>query len=305
MRFGQIGEVALSALIEALAPEPARANRDLRLGDVVSVSERVALGIEKHEHALLLVIVEPEEKRDRSQHGRRCAGAKKPRQRQSRQEHQNKAAEADCQRGAQIGLQQYQQHRGGDQRAGRDQRPPGRHHADWQRRIEPRQNEHDNRLHQFRRLEHERPEIDPALATAADGADRLHSDEQQQHHRVSGIGHELDEIPPQPRRQQGKHEKHRELDEVRCRIGLPTAAAGRVQYKRPKAHQRNQRKQHPPWLARDRDRDDAHCAAGSEAPGAGAACAGFEAAGGAASVTAGAAADTGTRLSASTRAKPS
>jgi hypothetical protein len=43
VRLGQVVEVALRALAEALAEQPARADRDLRLGDVVAGSERIAL----------------------------------------------------------------------------------------------------------------------------------------------------------------------------------------------------------------------------------------------------------------------
>ena len=54
----QEAQLALRALQEALAPDAARAERDLRLDDVVAGAERIALGVEEGEHPLLLVVVQ-------------------------------------------------------------------------------------------------------------------------------------------------------------------------------------------------------------------------------------------------------
>ena len=50
-------EVPLGALQEALAPQPARTERDLGLDDVVTRAERIALGVEEHVDALALIAV--------------------------------------------------------------------------------------------------------------------------------------------------------------------------------------------------------------------------------------------------------
>ena len=57
---------------EALAEQPARAERDLRLQDVIAGAERIALRIEEGEDAVLLVIVQ-ELPGDRDRRGHRRA----------------------------------------------------------------------------------------------------------------------------------------------------------------------------------------------------------------------------------------
>src|SRR5260221_4319016 len=53
--LGQEVEMALRAVQEALAEEPARAERDLRLQDVIAGAERIVLGVEKGVDAVALV----------------------------------------------------------------------------------------------------------------------------------------------------------------------------------------------------------------------------------------------------------
>ena len=56
MALGQEVELTLGAEQEPLAGDAARAERDLRLQDVVAGAERIALGIEEGEDALALVV---------------------------------------------------------------------------------------------------------------------------------------------------------------------------------------------------------------------------------------------------------
>ena len=49
----------MGPLHEALAHQPARADGDLRLEDMVAGAERVALGVDQGQHALLLIIMQP------------------------------------------------------------------------------------------------------------------------------------------------------------------------------------------------------------------------------------------------------
>ncbi len=56
--FGQEAQVGLGALQPALPARAARADGDQRLVEVVADSARVDLGIEQHEHAVLLVVRE-------------------------------------------------------------------------------------------------------------------------------------------------------------------------------------------------------------------------------------------------------
>ena len=168
MRFGQVVEMALRTLVEALARETARTDGDLRLGDVIAITQRVAFGIEEGEHALLLIGLQTEEERDWRQNRARRSRTDEPAQRQAGSEHHHRPAEDDRQRRAQIGLQQHQRHGCQDQQAGR------RDHADRQCGIVARENQHDGGLHQLGRLQLHEAEIEPTLAAATDEPDRLH-----------------------------------------------------------------------------------------------------------------------------------
>ena len=59
-------EVRLRAVQPALAEQAARADRDLRLNDVVARAERIGLGIQEREHARLLIVAH-----ERPEHGQR------------------------------------------------------------------------------------------------------------------------------------------------------------------------------------------------------------------------------------------
>ena len=67
--LGQVIEMALRPLQQSLAEHPARAERDLRLHDVIARAERVILRIEEGQHAFLLIVMQEleseEARRDR------------------------------------------------------------------------------------------------------------------------------------------------------------------------------------------------------------------------------------------------
>ena len=102
--------MALAALQKALAEEPARAERDLGLQDVVAGAERVAVRIEERINPVLLVIAQ--KMPDPGQSGRR--GDR--RQQEEPQAHpgdeeQDRAAHQQHDRRAEIGLLEDQRSR--------------------------------------------------------------------------------------------------------------------------------------------------------------------------------------------------
>ena len=54
---GQEVEPVLRAVQKAFAEEPPRADRDLRLNDVIARAQRIAIGIEKGQDAVALVLL--------------------------------------------------------------------------------------------------------------------------------------------------------------------------------------------------------------------------------------------------------
>ena len=68
--LGQELELRLAAVHPALAEHAARADRDLRLDDVIAGAERVALRVEQRQHALALVVVHevPGDRHRRAEH---------------------------------------------------------------------------------------------------------------------------------------------------------------------------------------------------------------------------------------------
>ena len=73
--------MTLRPLVEALAENPARSDRDLRLGDVIAVSQRIRLRIEHGEDATLLVFLERKIERKRGSCRSRETRAYEPPQR--------------------------------------------------------------------------------------------------------------------------------------------------------------------------------------------------------------------------------
>ena len=105
VRSGQEFELALRAVEQALAEHAARADRDLRLDDVIAGAELVRFRIEQREYALLLVLVEhvlPGEP-GRGRASRRQA--EHHAELQAGHDHHQHAADQDQAAGAEIRLQ--------------------------------------------------------------------------------------------------------------------------------------------------------------------------------------------------------
>ena len=102
--LGQEFELRLAAVHPALAEHAARADRDLRLDDVVAGAERVALRVEQRQHALALVVVHevPDDRHRRAQH-RDAARAGGASDRPAHDQHDD-AGRRDQQRRAEVGL---------------------------------------------------------------------------------------------------------------------------------------------------------------------------------------------------------
>ena len=143
---------ALGAMHEALAAQSARADGDLGLKDVVAGAERIAIGIEEGEHALLLVVVQHlPGMRQRHDHARDRPGEIEPAH--PGEKHHARADDREQRGGAEIRLGEREQSRHAD------------HQERWDQGVEPpnllrreplivardRQNEGD--LHHLRGLE--------------------------------------------------------------------------------------------------------------------------------------------------------
>jgi hypothetical protein len=157
--------VRLGAVEPALAEQAARADRDLRLDDVVSGTQRIRFRIKKGQHAATLVIVHEVPQHGRGRRSQRTKEHDQAQAQPSKQYHQQPGARHQ-QRSAEIRLPDNQEGRRGDQHQqyqhvdeSRRQRPvvqiPGRHHRHRQ-------------LHDLRRLEAHNAEVEPALRALAE-----------------------------------------------------------------------------------------------------------------------------------------
>ena len=173
MAFGQILEMALRALEEALAPDAAGADRDLRLADMIARAQRIAFRVHEDQDALFLIVMQ-EAEGDRDDRGDGEAGTDEQAQRQAGQKHDGDAARQDHRRSAQIRLYQHQRPGNADQHQRGPDGVPAAYFPYWQHRIEAGDRQHDDRLHEFRRLQLHEAQVDPALTAAGDAADQFH-----------------------------------------------------------------------------------------------------------------------------------
>src|ERR1700678_2270582 len=174
--FRQEFKLRLAAVHIALAETPARADRDLRLDDVVSGAQRVVFGIEEGQYALPLVIVDemPGRPDGASQHG---DGYQYDPQLQAGEQHHDEAGGGDQQGRAEVRL--LGDHRGGygDQDAHDEQVFEGRRQGALVH--VPGAYHRDRQLHDLGRLEAHESHVQPALRALADVAGHLDHDEQQ------------------------------------------------------------------------------------------------------------------------------
>src|SRR5882762_2363159 len=197
--LGEEFELCLAAVHPALAEHTAGADRDLRLDDVVAGAEWIGLRVEKHEHALALVVVheapaEPgpqggeRQQRHHHAHAQACEDDDQP------------AGERDERGRAQVGLDGHQPHGQQDQHAEQSQRCPARR----QRPLVHVPGAHHRycELHQLGRLEAEQAEIQPALRAHTDVADRDNDEQQQAPERVHPRRAAAQEVRVHARQQQ-------------------------------------------------------------------------------------------------------
>ena len=169
--------MALGALHEAPAPEPAGAQCDLRLQDMVAAVEWIALGVEEGENAGLLIVVQhvPGHRHrggGQYQHGGEHpiahAGTKEDRA-AGRQQHAG---------GAQVRLLQHQPGWHQHQDQGDDEARRAAQGIGGQAVEVAGQGQHQGDLHDLRGLQLEDLEVDPALRTHAAAAGHLHRRQQ-------------------------------------------------------------------------------------------------------------------------------
>ena len=218
----------LRPLQEPLAPQPARAQRDLRLDDVVAGPQRIALRVHERRDPRLLVVVQVAErilrrKRDWDRHRRDL-----PPPHPGRQEHRRADDRRDHPR-PQVRLLQDQQHRHRHHDRGRHQEQRVAHLLPA-RLVEPgRQRHHQPDLGQLARLQLQPPDLDPALRPLPHMPDP--QDQHQQRDRPA-----IDQ-PPHPRDQpdvhhgdaQHHHQPEAEADDVLLRVGLRAPPRRRIQ----------------------------------------------------------------------------
>ena len=255
MALWQIFEVALGAGEETLTGQPAGADCDLRLDDVIAGAARIALGVEEYLDPVALVIVHHVE-RERGERGERGDARAEQPQRHAGEVHRHDPAERDHQRGAEIGLDHHQHEGHADHhRGGNNGLQPAR--VDYRDEIViAGEREDDHRLHQLRRLEADDLEIQPAPAAAADRAKRLDADQADAEEAEQGQRGQLPPLLADPRQRQRTDEEHREMPALIERPRPHAAVCRRIEHHQPEAGEREDQRQQAPRHARDPARDD-------------------------------------------------
>ena len=162
----QEAQLALRPLAVAAAGELARADRDLRLPHLVAGAQRVGVGRQEGEHALLLVRLHPQAPdqqpatRQTAERGRSRIRSRTPRDQQhsGRHRHEHRGA-------AQVGLEGDEHHRQRHEREGGRRSAAAAAAGSTAPREVARQVERRDQLGELRRLEADRAErgTSPAL----------------------------------------------------------------------------------------------------------------------------------------------
>ena len=184
-------ERALEAVQPAVAGEPTGADRDPRLEQVVAGAERVAHWVQEDLQALLLVPVEDVwQDRGGSHHQRRqrrqveAGGAA-----QDQHPHQHRG---EYHRGAEVGLEQDQNHRRSREGDGAEQRPELPLGALPDREVTSEHDQNDD-LAQLGGLEREARDRDPAPGAEGRMAGEVDSQEEEQ---GGAVGREDEALQP-------------------------------------------------------------------------------------------------------------
>src|SRR5882762_3545458 len=174
--FRQEFQLRLTAVHVALAEDSARADGDLGLNDVVAGAQRIVFGIEEHEHALALVLVN-EMPAGPGRAADERYGYQDDLHLQTREQHHDQPGSGDQQGSAEIRLDHDHRRRNPDHDGHDQQILEGRR----QRALVhvPRAHHRYRELHDFGRLEAHEPHIEPALRAFADMSRYRHDDQQQ------------------------------------------------------------------------------------------------------------------------------
>ena len=215
-------------LHEALAEQPARADGDLGLGDVVAGAQRIAVGIEEGQHPLALVFVHerPGERQAADRRHRRAEEHPDP---HAGHEQQRRAAQQHHHGGAEVGLHHHQP----DRRHDHDQRRQGVEEAlgllARQAMVVARQHEDHRHLGDLRRLDLHRPEHQPALRAHADLAGDVDRDQQQHRDDVDRPGEHQPDLGMDQRHDQRQAERHAVAHGMPAGPRLEAAAGRRIE----------------------------------------------------------------------------
>ncbi len=237
--------MALRAVQEALAEEPARAERDLRLQDVIAGAERIVLGVEKGVDAVALVF--PHMAPDQRQRAA-CRGddeAEFPQPDAGEEEHRA-AAHQQHQRGAEIGLLQHQYRRRQDEERRHDEAQRATDILDRQPVKIARQRQDQRDLHQLRRLQLDEAEIDPALCPHADRAAHLDGDEQGEGDGEDDVGAAQPEADIDQGDTDHQADGNGKAHHLARRPGLHIAIGRRIEHGEAEAGDRREQQQQPP-----------------------------------------------------------
>ena len=219
----------LRAVQEALAEHAARAQRDLGLGDMEAGAQRVRRRIEEGQQPRLLVGLEAigPDQRHGGRRGDSDQGEFPPADPGQEEDDAGDGDQDD--RRSEIGLLEDERGRDHEQQQGRHQRPDPADMLEADGVEIAGQHEHQGDLHDLRRLEPERAEIDPALGAAAFDAAELGGQQQQDRQAPHPVGQAV----PEPRRDRRGHDhdqqRHAEPPHLGRGPGEELAACRRIE----------------------------------------------------------------------------
>ena len=235
---------------------------------MIAGAEGIAFGIKEDQHAFLLIIVEEREK-DRQRRKPRHRGTAEPPERQAGDEHHHDPADADRERGAEIGLQHDERGRQPDHHQRGPQRGEGARIARRKLRIEARERDDDRDLHQLRRLEVHETEVEPSLAAPADETKQLDRDQQDQDADIGDIGEVLEDTDREAADHQRDTEEDEEAHALVERPRRPVAACRRIEDEQAETGDPGENRDQFPRDALDGGWNRDHCASsgsGFDAP---------------------------------------
>ena len=228
----------------------ARADGDLRLGDVIARAQRIAVGIEEGQHALALVFVH-ERPGERQAADGGDGGAQEHPEPDAGHEQERAAAQQHHHRRAEVGLHHDQRDRRQDhgERRQDKEEAPGLLAAEAM--VVARQHQDHRHLGDLRGLDLHRPDHQPALRAHAGLADDVDGDQQQQRDDVDRPGERQPDLGVHQRHHQHDAEGHAVAHGMARRPGIEAAAGRRVERHHADAGDRRQHQRQAPVDAPD------------------------------------------------------